>query len=568
MNSFGIPLPGLGNINEMQNKPQCSIPECLEISNCRLEGRDLCFKHSSIILSQMVDDSKAEMEKYEDMMKKMKIEQKKELENNKKKAQEIKEEEKRKALENAANEYERMKIEFEENNFQVGTLLCNIDSDGEHKFYKITEASYLFEDKIVRTVDKRGNEKEESFYSKWRKDPKKRKYEKVGFYADIHKCPSYAYNMFKGFRADKLDYTMTEEQINEKVKPIIQLIDYLTGGFSSHLLKWLAKIIQDPLNKPEILVLLRDVAGLFMAAGGTGKNMFVEWFGDTIIGDEYFYVISNNKELYGDFNGLLESKILIFIEEANGTDNHAQAEIIKTLITKKKMTVNNKNVNQYQAPYVASIIAATNKINAFPICQDDRRTWAFDVNKIKRGDSQYFKDTFKHLYNEETQYAFFQYLKNYKTYNAPIDFQNDIPETSAYCQMRKMNAPVIEKWLGTLEVLDIIENKFKSRDLFNNFINWCITENRNESTKMTLTNFTQQIKSSPSGFKISTLHGYTNIQGIRNEIIENLKKFYVLDKDFVYMTKEERIKLENEQNEKDNEKESNPTNENGNGIYF
>jgi hypothetical protein len=553
---ISLPLPNLGNIDDNKIILKCSIEGCLEKANGNLEGMDLCFKHSSIRAFELANE-------YKNLFEKNKMEQKQQKEQEKKKAQEQKEEEKKIALETADNEYEIMKLEFEKNNFQVGTLLCNINDDGEHKFYKIPEAAYLFEDKIITTVDKRGNERQESFYPKWRKDETKRKYQKVGFYSDINKCPSYAYNMFKGFKADKLKYDMTEEQINEKVQPILELIDYLTGGFSSHLLKWLAKIIQDPLNKPEILVLLRDVAGLFMAAGGTGKNMLIEWFGNEIIGEEYFYVISNNKELYGDFNGLLESKILIFIEEANGSDNHSHAEIIKTLITKKKMTVNKKNIEQYQAPYVASIIAATNKINAFPICQDDRRTWAFDVNKIKRGNSEYFKNIFKHLHNEETKYAFFQYLKKYETFESPIDFQNNIPETPAYCQMRKMNAPVIEKWLGTVEILDIIENKHKSRDLFNIFINWCITENKNESAKMNLTNFTQTIKNAPTGFKITTVKGYTTIQGVRNEIIENLKDMFVLDRDFTYFKKEDRIKAE-----MDSEKESNLTVEKGNGKYY
>ena len=41
---------------------------------------------------------------------------------------------------------------------------------------------------------------------------------------------------------------------------------------------------------------------LLQEGGGTGKNLFVELFGNEIIGEDYFYVVGDNRELYGNFN--------------------------------------------------------------------------------------------------------------------------------------------------------------------------------------------------------------------------------------------------------------------------
>jgi hypothetical protein len=221
------------------------------------------------------------------------------------------------------------------------------------------------------------------------------------------------------------------------------------------------------------------------------------------------------------------------------------------MITKKKIVINKKGLEAYESGYFTNVIAATNQNNSFPINQENRRFQIYDTNKTIRGNTEYFKSLVECMNNNKTKYAFYQFLKNYKTYDTPIEFQSNIPETPAYQEVRRMNAPVIEKWLASLETLDIIHNKFKIRELHSYFKNWCICENRTESAKMTLTSFTQHIKNSPDKeFDISTLNGYPTAKGDRNKIIPKLKTLYLLDSDFIYKTKEQRDKEEKEEKNK------------------
>ena len=83
---------------------------------------------------------------------------------------------------------------------------------------------------------------------------------------------------------------------------IIRHFDFLTSGYALWNLRWFAKKIQQPTKKCEIGIFWQDMSELLQEGGGTGKNLFVELFGNEIIGEDYFYVVGDNRELYGNFN--------------------------------------------------------------------------------------------------------------------------------------------------------------------------------------------------------------------------------------------------------------------------
>ena len=133
---------------------------------------------------------------------------------------------------------------------------------------------------------------------------------------------------------------------------------------------------------------------------------------------------------------------MVFVEEASGKDNHANTDHLKSKITSKKMNVNKKCVAQYKVNDYCRYIFTSNNRNPLPIRQGDRRFGVFDTNPIKRGDEEYFTELASHLSKDTTKWAFYQYLKNRKTFDNPIQFQRSIPITEAYRDVRLLNASV------------------------------------------------------------------------------------------------------------------------------
>jgi hypothetical protein len=372
-------------------------------------------------------------------------------------------------------QYEIMKREFEENNFIIGSTFCCIHKDNYIEYMKYGDAKTKFSNKIVNVFDDETQKnKKRKFLDMWMEDPKRKEYERIDFIPNTKDCPDTIYNLFKGFKAEKYKMELTKEESDEAMKPIIEHFDIITSGYADWIFKWFANIIQTPHIKSENAILIRDMGGLLIEGGGTGKNLAFEYFGNEIIGEDYCHVIGDNKELYTQFNSLLEGKLLVFVEEAGGKDNFENTDFLKSKITSKKINVNKKMVAQYKANDYSRYIFTSNNKNPLPIRQGDRRFSVFDANPIKRGNDKYFKKLADHLAKDSTKWAFYQYLKTYKTYDNPIEFQKYIPITQAYQDIRFLNAPSYHKWLVHCVKTKTLKDDYTS-NLFDEFIKWLET---------------------------------------------------------------------------------------------
>jgi hypothetical protein len=349
--------------------------------------------------------------------------------------------------------YSTMKKDFEKKNFLLGSKIVHILDDGEYQYYTIREAKDIFRTLNYEEYDFERNKKVKKYFiDEWLEDPERRFYDKMGFYPDINKCPKSIYNLFQGFKAEqyKPENALTKEEIDELVKPILKQLQFLCNDnieYTNKTLKWLAHIIQYPDIKTEVSLLFRDEGDMLNEGGGTGKNLFLEFFGFEILGDEYCSVVGANQELYGNFNSQFEGKLFIFVEEACGKDNHSNNDILKSRITSKKLNVNKKMVANYTINDFANYVFGSNNHNPLPIRNGDRRFWVFDVVPEMRGNVEYFTNLVNHINKDIVKWAFYQYLKEYKCYKTPIEFASNMPLTNAYKEIRKLNATLYLKWL-------------------------------------------------------------------------------------------------------------------------
>ena len=116
------------------------------------------------------------------------------------------------------------------------------------------------------------------------------------------------YNNWRGF---KYPYTRTDDSSFDPA-PFLNHIRYLSGTESgspkvqNYIVNWLAHMIQRPFEKP-------GVALCFKSEQGTGKSMFWSFIGRMM--GEALSVSTGNINIIGNFNGMIENKILIIGEE-------------------------------------------------------------------------------------------------------------------------------------------------------------------------------------------------------------------------------------------------------------
>ena len=387
--------------------------------------------------------------------------------------------------------YTNMKTEFEQHTFVVGTQLFHIMPNGATQFIKYHDALFKFAPLRCDVFNAHtGKIVNKPFLEMWKDDPKRLAYESVDFFPNPTKCPASVYNLFRGFNAEKYmpQQPMTNEEILELVKPIRHHIASLCENKVDLVLKWMANIVQHPDRKSETSILIRDQGNLLMEGGGTGKNVLLEFFGYQILGEQYSIIVGDNREMFSSFNSMFEGKLLVFVEEASGKDNHSNNDMLKSKITSKTTNINKKSVAQYSVNDYSNYIFSSNNRNPLPIKSGDRRFWVFDASTNYRGNVKYFTDLANHLERDDVKWAFYQYLLQYTTFNSPIEFSVNTPITQGYKDIRYLNSPMHVKWL--IHVL-------REGELFNGmvyqlhsqFLKWMESDGETKNDKLSITAF-------------------------------------------------------------------------------
>jgi hypothetical protein len=206
------------------------------------------------------------------------------------------------------------------------------------------------------------------------------------------------------------------------------------------------------------------------------------------------------------------------------------------MVTRKMVTINRKGVPKYeQYDFTRYIFASnnTNPISSQGASPSDRRFAYYDVDRSKRGDVDYFRNLNEAMKNPKVCRAFYQYLKERSTYDDPIEFQNARPVTSAFLDIRRMNADPILRWVITR----IEENKGisgESKQLFTDFQNWMTErhEIKTEDNRFSLTRFVQYLtknceltkppeenENERGHYKSNTSHIELNTERVRAELV-------------------------------------------------
>jgi len=186
------------------------------------------------------------------------------------------------------------------------------------------------------------------------------------------------FNVWKGYDiteeiADKFD--------EDEAQPILDHIRdcWCNGDEESfeYVMDYFAHIIQKPWKKSGVVLALRSKQG-------GGKGVIISKLGE-IIGDNHFCQNSNANYLFGDFNGQLEGKILVNLDEAFwGGDKKMEGQM-KNKITERNQTINKKNKEAYMVSDYANYIISTNNDWFAGTTEDDRRYYCLELNNKYAG---------------------------------------------------------------------------------------------------------------------------------------------------------------------------------------
>lgn len=349
------------------------------------------------------------------------------------------------------------------------------------------------------------------------------------------------FNTFNGFNIEFDNKFNVDEKLIKPILDHIKILSNFEEKSYEYIINWLSSIIQKPEKKT-------GVCPVFISDQGAGKTSFFEWISNEIIGKDWTLTISNNDNIFKNFNSELNNKLFTILDEAQLDGNYKKkADQLKSLITQQYIRIEYKGIDPVVMNDRNNYVILTN--NDFPVKveQTDRRFAVFNVSNDNIGDDIYFTNLNKAFDNDIIKKHFFHYL----LYNNINDFhaERDIPKTKAKIDLKKESSPSPVKF-----AIDILKNgikdnsfcldipifedndKFNTEKLYNEYKNFMTNKCPNERILVengfvTQLNKLLKIKTSKKGKEKNTIINRNILkESVCNYFnVDNIEEIYITD---------------------------------------
>lgn len=221
-------------------------------------------------------------------------------------------------------------------------------------------------------------------FETWLKHPNRRMVYNFGLYDPEHEPPN-TFNMWEGWPVEpvKGDATIYINHIRHRICRGDEDI-------TNWVLDWIADMFQTPFTRPGTALVIHG-------GEGTGKGAMVEVLGKLIGGP--FGKVTSADHIGGRFNGNLQDKLLIFVDEATWAGGHKANSFLKNLVTSPTISIERKGVDVIEARNLARLIICTNDEWAIPAGPDSRRWAVMRTADKEPGDDRYFQNLFRWMDN-------------------------------------------------------------------------------------------------------------------------------------------------------------------------
>lgn len=248
------------------------------------------------------------------------------------------------------------------------------------------------------------------------------------------------FNLWNGFPLK--DLSMSVEEAKEKCRLYREHVEHFLcqdkKEYIDFIWAWLADIIRNPGHKPGSAIVLKGGKGI-------GKTTLSYPF-RKILGN-YFLSSANSDHFFSKFNGQLENKLLLVMEEAVWAGSHIADSTLKTLITETSMTIERKGYDAYPAHGYQRVIMCSNEDWVVPASGDERRFFVLDI-PAKKPSEAYFNALYNEMNNGGSE-ALYVWLRDSDKINNSINLYLP-PETKGLAAQKVMSFKPIEEWWSTV----------------------------------------------------------------------------------------------------------------------
>jgi hypothetical protein len=340
--------------------------------------------------------------------------------------------------------YPAMKYEFEKKIFKcIDTSNFYFIENRKVKCFTKTDLITSYEHLKYKSIED-GMVVESSFIKKWLTDARIRTYKYVDTVIPPFECPDDTFNLWDGLEVENIpEEELSEDMladIERRVDSIFAHIKFLCNNDEPSY-QYVIACISFWIKYP---ALKNNIALIFKSKPGFGKSMTFTFFSN-LIGTKYCTSIKKpERDVFGDFNGLVHNKVLICFEELNAKTGFKHEDDIKELITGERINITFKRDNTVDCLNYLRCLFFTNNDFPIKISLDDRRFFMVDC-MFERPEKSYFDDLLISMNNKQVQKLFYEKLIEIET--DKVDWIKDRPLTEVYEDMKEVSLDIEQRFI-------------------------------------------------------------------------------------------------------------------------
>lgn len=358
--------------------------------------------------------------------------------------------------------------------------LFEIDALGNENFtgYKVfnrTDLVGAYEHEWYwKTNPETGKMRKTKYINEWLEDRDIQRKDRTDIIPPPMYCPPNVLNLWKPSEYEGRAIEETDERYNKTavdawVNHIGVICDHDEPA-EQYVLNWFAHLLQKPAEKPETCIVITGKQG-------TGKTIMLDPI-KKIMGGGYFESSNPERDVWGNFNPMMASSVLVVLSEVDKRNAFGADGKIKALKTDKEITIR----NLHQAPYTIRshhrFIIPTNAADPVFLEEGQRRDMIIKMSAEKIGNRKYFTD-FACLWDKEDNLiSLYSYLM--KRDISKWVFR-DIPKTEYQRDLEGFSRPFLDIFFEWWVARQVVQNAevdgegYLSRfggDLYADFRTW------------------------------------------------------------------------------------------------
>lgn len=311
-----------------------------------------------------------------------------------------------------------------------------VDEKGRKKMSLLQEQT--FKRKYSNRPVQIGKGKPPSEAELWLEWSNRREYAGLCFAPEREPKNNY-YNLWKGFTCKPTPPELANDDQKRGLEMFLSHAKDNVCGGDEKLFRWLmgyfAHLMQKPYERPLTTL-------VFKGRKGTGKNALVERVG-RLLGSSHYLVAHDGRYLTSNFNGHMDSCLMLVLDEAFWSGDKAAEGKLKGITTAPEIMIERKGKEPYMVDNLVRLIVIGNEDWLIPASQDERRYAVFQMGEGKMQNREFFRTMRVLLDEKRGGELLLHYLKTFDLSTVDV---NDAPKTEALLEQKLKSGSALEQW--------------------------------------------------------------------------------------------------------------------------